>query len=109
MPNLLDKTGRSTEAIPYWDEVVKLATPQNRLYRCMRACSLATAQSTERLVSELDLLLADKDLSRGELHLLLNAAESSMKKLGGDQSQSDWGKKLNDRLRGLKDRLSSAK
>lgn len=107
--NLLDKSGRPAEAVPYWDEVVKAAGPQNRLYRCMRTVSLAGAKSIERFTSELDLLLAEKNLDGQELALLRNAIETATKKLDANETQGILGQKLKNHLHNIKARTGAGK
>lgn len=107
--NLLDKTGRASEAIPYWDEVVKLAAPHNRLYRCMRLCSLASARMTNTFVMELDQLLREKDSSNQEVSLLLTAVETATSTFASVKEQVDTGQRLNKARDEIKLRLAGMK
>ncbi|HQR06619.1 MAG TPA: protein kinase [Gemmatales bacterium] len=107
--NLLEKTGRPAEAIPYWDQVVKLAAPHNRLYRCMRIGSLASAQKIDLVITELDQMLSDKDLSKQELSMLLVAVEGAAKRMDETKTQGSFGQQLaKDRDR-IKQRISDMK
>ncbi len=107
--NLLDKTGKPAEAIPYWDEVVKLAGSDNRLYRSMRACSLASAQQFDRVISELEQLLPEKELSKQELSLLLIAVDAATREIDDTLTRRTTGQQLKKDRDRIKQRLSEMK
>ena len=76
--SLLDQTGRSAEALVDWEQVIALAGPQPRHYRCMRCVSLAKAKQTPILLKELEQLLSDQPLSELELWYLQSAVEAAI-------------------------------